>query len=314
MSADGMGQTADLTTSGSTRWAGAANTRERNFWIALACAVAFHAAFFIGVIRGKPTHLGDPTGSDQAISVSLVTEADFKSRSTVEQPPDAPPAPPPSPAQPPQPDVPKPPEPEAQLPPQPDTPQPPQPEAEKPPETQEAKQEEPKVDENAPDLFSLQDQDPAKMKSEIKPKTSSNPNKADSSKPQPKKQQKRMSELDLSTPPSMMQQPSFNGGRSAAFQRPPGITRSGLNDAFARAVIRALQQTMPQLTDMLGQVTVKILLSESGNVVDVRLLAGGKNQVLSQDVLFAARQTSYPIPPAGSNLADRTFVVTYIYD
>jgi protein TonB len=312
MSADVTGQTADLTTAGSTRWGGAANTRERNFWIALACAVAFHAAFFIGVIRGKPTNLGDPKGSDQAISVSLVTAEDFKSRSTVEQPPDAPPAPPPSPAQPPQPDAPKPPEPEAKEQPQPDVPQPPQPEAQQPPETQEAKQEDPKAESTAPDLFSLQDQNPANMKSETKPKPA--PNKAANSKPAPKKQQKRMSSLDLSTPPSMMQQPSFNGGHSAAFQRPPGITRSGLNDAFARAVIRALQQTMPQLTDTLGQATVKILLSESGNVVEVQLLAGGKNQTLSQNVLFAAKQTSYPIPPAGSNLADRTFIVTYIYD
>jgi TonB family protein len=108
--------------------------------------------------------------------------------------------------------------------------------------------------------------------------------------------------------------PSFSGGHAAAFQRPPGITRSGLNDAFARAVIRALQQTMPQLNGALGRVTVRILLSESGNVVEVRLLAGAKDTTLNQDVVFAAQQTSYPIPPAGSNLADRTFMVTYIYD
>src|SRR6185312_14822285 len=106
-----MGQTADLTTAGFARWA-PANARERNFWIALAFALLFHAAFFVGAIRSKPSHLGDPTGDDKAISVSLVTEADLKSRSTVAIPPDNPPAPPPVAAQPP-------PEPQAKQQPQP---------------------------------------------------------------------------------------------------------------------------------------------------------------------------------------------------
>jgi TonB family protein len=317
-----MGQTADLTTAGFARWA-PANARERNFWIALAFALLFHAAFFVGAIRSKPSHLGDPTGDDKAISVSLVTEADLKSRSTIAEPPDSPPAPPPAAATPPPPpETPKPPQPEAKQLPVPDTPKPPEPtpaaepSPEQPAEEQTAKQEDTKVDANAPDLLSLDDQNPAKMKSESKPKPDTAPKKATTSKAAPKKQpsQKRMSSLDLSTPPSMMQQPSMNSGRSAGFQRPPGITRSGVNDAFARAVIRALQQTMPQLNGALGRVTVRILLSESGNVVEVKLLAGAKDPSLSQDVVFAAQQTSYPIPPAGSNVADRTFMVTYVYD
>ena len=82
-----------------------------------------------------------------------------------------------------------------------------------------------------------------------------------------------------------------------------------MNDAFARAVIRALQQTMPQLTNALGRVTVRILLSENGNVVSA-LLGGAKDTALNQDVVFAAQQTSYPIPPSGSTTADRTFMVT----
>ncbi len=82
MGTERMGETADLTTAGSVRW-GSPSTRERNFWIALACAVVFHATFLISAIGSKPPHLGDPTGDDKAISVSLVTEADLKSRSTV---------------------------------------------------------------------------------------------------------------------------------------------------------------------------------------------------------------------------------------
>ena len=86
MGTERMGETADLTTAGSVRW-GSPSTRERNFWIALACAVVFHATFLISAIGSKPTHLGDPSGDDKAISVSLVTEADLKSRSTVAVPP-----------------------------------------------------------------------------------------------------------------------------------------------------------------------------------------------------------------------------------
>jgi periplasmic protein TonB len=331
MSAEGMDQTADLTTAGFARWSGTTK-RERNFWIALGCAAILHASFFIGAIASKPERLGDESGADNAISVSLVTEADLESRSTVAEPAEPPPAPLPSPAQQPQPEQPKPPEPQTKQEPQPEPPKPPEPEqqqakpedAPKPPddtkpadkpEQQVAKTEDPKAEDNAPDLFSLQEENPANMKSapKPKPKPKTETSKSSASKSSPKKHQKRLSSLDLSTPQSMMQ-PSFGSGHAAAFQRPPGITRSGLNDAFARAVIKALQQTMPQLSDVLGRVTVRIFLSESGNVIDVKLLSGAKNSSLNQDVIFAARQTSYPIPPAGSNVADRTFMVTYIYD
>ena len=116
-----MGETADLTTAGSVRW-GPSNTRERNFWIALACAAVFHASFFIGAITSEPRHLGDPTGDDKGISVSLVTEADLQSRSMVPVPADNPPAPPPVAPQPPPREAQKPPEPQAQQQPQPDVP------------------------------------------------------------------------------------------------------------------------------------------------------------------------------------------------
>ncbi len=228
--------------------------------------------------------------------------------------------------QPPQPQQP-PPEPQAQ-----DTPQPPE-EAQpdvpqdtdpaKPEPEKVAKQEDTSPDSQAPDLFSLDDQDPSKMQSsnEPKPKPTTKPEqKTEAKKPSTSKSakksaakaQKKVAALDFST---QALAPSFSGGGGgAAFQRPPGITRSGLNDAFARAVIRALQQTMPQLSNTLGRVTVRIFLSDNGDVVNVKLLAGSKDPSLNQDVVFAAKQTSYPIPPAGSNEADRTFMVTYIYD
>jgi TonB family protein len=326
-----MDQTADLTTAGFARWS-ESSRRERNFWIALACASVLHASLLIGAVNSKAKRLGAENGADNAISVSLVTEADLESRATVAEEPQPPPGPPPQPAQQPQPEKP-PPVPEAKQAPQPPEPEPPtpqeqqakvepappQPDEVKPadkPQEKAAKEEDPKAIDDASDLLSLQTENPANVKSEEKPKPKSKPKsetaKAEA-KPAPKKTQKKMASLDLSTPKNLMQ-PSFGGGRSAGLQRPPGITRSGLNDAFARGVIRALQQTMPQLMDVNGRVTIRILLSETGNVVEVRLLSGAKNSMLNQDVVFAARQTSYPIPPAGSNVADRTFMVTYIYD
>ncbi|MBA2125227.1 energy transducer TonB [Hyphomicrobium methylovorum] len=327
-----MDKIADLTTAGSVHWA-ASTQRERNFWIALGCALLLHGSAFVGAFTSKPKYIGDPSGSEKALSVSLITEADLESQTSAVEPPKPPPGAEPRPPQEAQPPQPTPPEKQVK-----EQPEPPPPEPQKEPEKQEpekaeetptkAEQEKPddakpaeqvakaedKAAETVPeDLFTLDSENPNGLKVEEKPK----PKPPQAAKTAPKKQaaqkQKRMSSLDLSTPRDMME-PSFNPGRSAAFQRPPGITRSGLNDAFARAVIRALQQTMPQLTNTYGRVTVRIFLTESGDVQEVRLLAGAKDPSLNQDVVFAARQTSYPIPPAGSNKADRTFMVTYIYD
>ena len=84
-------------------------------------------------------------------------------------------------------------------------------------------------------------------------------------------------------------------------------------DDFARGVIRALQQTMPQLREVLGRVTVRITLNDNGNIVDVQVVRPSNLADVDQAVVFAARQTSYPLPPPNSVPADRSFVVTYIY-
>lgn len=359
MTAENVGQTAGLSIAGFAPWGAGTSKRERNFYIALACAVVLHASFFISAVHngGGDKRLGAENGADDAISVSLVTEQDLKSRATVADevsPPPGPIAPtqpeqqakpqpqeppqkqqPPTPPQPeqakeePQPPEPQQPpaEPQAQDTPQPpDTPQPDVPQDSdpaKPAPEQVAKQEDTSPDSQPPDLFSLDDQDPLKLQSANEPKpkpqpkedtkhANKKPSTSKAAKKSSSKAQKKVAALDFST---QALAPSFSGGGgAAAFQRPPGITRSGLNDAFARAVIRALQQTMPQLSNTLGRVTVRIFLSDSGNVMSVKMLAGSKDSSLNQDVVFAAKQTSYPIPPAGSNEADRTFIVTYIYD
>jgi TonB family protein len=103
------------------------------------------------------------------------------------------------------------------------------------------------------------------------------------------------------------------GSRHPAVMRPPNVTRSRENSEFGRGVIRALYKTMPVSPDTLARVTVRLLLSETGNLTELQLVRSSGDPILDQNVMFAARQSSFPIPPAGATLADRTFLVTYIY-
>jgi TonB family protein len=102
------------------------------------------------------------------------------------------------------------------------------------------------------------------------------------------------------------------GGRAAAVMRPPGITRSGENDDFARGVIRALRRTMPTV-DRPGRVTIRLLLSDKGNIREVQLVRSGGDPMMDQSVVFAAKQASFPLPPVGATPADLQFLVTYVY-
>ena len=126
-----------------------------------------------------------------------------------------------------------------------------------------------------------------------------------------KPQQQSDLQLQLSLPNPQM----IPGNRGAAVARPPDITRSGENDEFGRGVIRALRQTMPSPTprDWTGRVSIRLLLSETGNLAEVRLIRSGGDPYMDQSVVFAAKQSSFPIPPAASTPSDRTFLVTYIY-
>jgi protein TonB len=332
MTADGTVQTADLDELGAERWAAAPRGREYRLWVAAACALMVHAGAIFGMLHGKPRYIGDPDGSPDTVTVSLITDADFKSKTTVpvqDSPPPAPaaqPSPPPKPPPQPEPKPPeetKPPEPTPAEQPPPEPPKPPEPE--KPPEPQKAPEPAPKdqallpsaLDEKLPDLFSKETGKAQKSEKEQKAEKAEAQKKPPppKQKTQPaKKRPQKMSKLDLSMPSSSFSAPGFAGGGSAAFARPPGITRSGANDDFARGVIRALQETMPQLRNTLGRVTVRIFLNQNGNLESVQLLRSSKNSMLDRSVVFATKQTSYPLPPGGSNVADRTFVITYIYE
>lgn len=281
MGADEIAQAAPRRPAVGRRSLAARRAQERRFWIGVACAAALHAALFIGVSLSSPSprQLGDPDASPEGISVDLVDAADLMSKETVSMPADNPPA-----------SIP-PPQPQQQQ----------QPQQEQPPAQAEP----------APAPVSV----PAPKKAVAIEKAQEQPPPPEPPKKQSKAPpaktaslQQPHDPLELSLPDSALAPP----GRSAAFARPANITRSGENDEFGRGVIRALRRTMPG-SDSLGQVTIRLFLSETGNIVEVRLVRGGGDPIMAQNVVFAAKQSSFPIPPAGSTPADRTFMVTYVY-
>jgi TonB family protein len=324
--------------------------RDRSFFISLACALCVHALIILGMLmsNGSARTLGTPEGANDAIAVEIVDGATLKD--SMEPPtPDTPPpgAQPqqtaaiqqqPQPPQPPQ-ETQPPPEPPVEPPPEPQAEATPPAEAATPPPTPQAAPpaESPPTPNpaealSAPDAPALADaptadelkqpppqeapkQEPPKeaAKEAQKAEQKKQLQKQQQAKPQqqPAKKRTQTSALDLSVPYDGAATES-DSGSSSAVQRPPGITRSGENDEFARNVIRALQKTMPRERGR-GRVTVRIVLNENGSRADVKVIQSGGNPDLDFNVAFAARGTSYPFPPKNSTLVDRTFTVTYIY-
>ena len=276
--------------------------RRFNLWL-VAVAVA-HTLLMIGFNSAAPRRIGDPSGGEDAISVALVTEADLHGHATVDDKAAGLPAlpargaqtalPPAEPASAPQPQA--------------------QPLEAVPPPAAAASQRPKAMTATEPGT------EPPPNASEAKPEQSTpHEGTAQAAKPtekatrqaKPQDAKTRTAELDLTPPPSVFAAPSGRGG--AGVERPPGITRSGENDAFARGVIRALQQTMPQLRDTFGRVTVRITLDMNGGLVSTQVVKPSQIAGLDQSVVFATRQSSFPFPPRNANSADLIFVVTYIY-
>jgi TonB family protein len=278
----------------------AGSKEDRRFYVGLALATIVHSLLFAGFAGAPPRYVGDPSGSKDAISVALVTDADLRSlamnreaaasgRQTTAVPPSASPPPPPAEAAHAQPTPPnRTPAPPPQPAPVPDTAVPETALTLKPPPE--------------PPIISEGKSEPKRTdlpKSEPPPPVR-----------QAKPERPRSAMLDL-TPPSYLSAPP--GGRSAAFARPPGITRSGENDAFARAVVSALQRTMPHLGETRGRVTVRITLGMDGELVSTQVVSPSNVAGLDRSVVFATRQTSFPFPPRNAKAADLVFLITYIY-
>jgi TonB family protein len=298
----------------------ALNRDERQFYIGLACAVVLHTLLLIGVIGFATVspdevrkRIGDKGGELEGVSIEMVTEADFRNRETVPLDGGQPPAQPSAARQPTQAAKPTPPQqqpaertPEQQQPPQ---------KAEPQPKPVQQKQTATALAKETPDLLTMPDltgkpqpreQPSEKQEQKSQPQQQHPPQPR---QPETKQQQQQQARLpDLSAPPSRP------GENYASFSRPAGITRSGENDDFARGVIRALRKTMPPGRGLLGRVTIRFLLTDNGNLQEVQLVNTTGNGALTQDVVFSSRQAYFPFPPRGATVADRTFLVTYIYE
>lgn len=286
----------------------ALNPDQRRFWIGLACAALLHAMLIAGAIRSAPRIMGEKDGSPEGISVEVIDEADYRSRTTVptrQQPPPAPPRqasePAPSPS-PPQPAA------DAADP----APAPAPAATPAPAHAQKKAATAPTIDDSVPNPLVL----PKTLDAlpEAPRKQPDAPSKHDGttgaaaapSKPRPK------TRPDLAMPSKL---PDFNfAPLSAAVGRPPGITRSGENDDFGRGVVRALRRTMPPHRGTNGRVSIRLVLNENGNIANVQIIHNSGDAYLDQSVLFASKQSSFPLPPKGSTVIDRTFLVTYIYN
>jgi periplasmic protein TonB len=282
----------------------AARTRRQPlFWIALVCAAIVHAAFIVGLARTSPRTVGDPNGNANAIDVELVDASELQSSGFAAKSGQPPPTPATRPVEPQQPEAAKP---EEATPPA----KPPElkstiaPQAEEP---QVTALPEPAAGPEPSKSVTKKENVKAEPKPEAKPETKANPQ----SKPQPKTAKPKP--LDLSVPSNLaLQSPGADDGPSAA-TRPPGITRSGENDRFGRDVIRALKKTMPPSYGTRGRVTIRIVLNQRGNIEELRMVQSAGNRDLDGDVLFSAREAVYPFPPKNASVADRTFLVTYVY-
>ncbi|MGE0023645.1 MAG: energy transducer TonB [Hyphomicrobium sp.] len=297
--------TADDTLTLDERVAPPLDRGQRAFRFALLTALLVHAAIFIEVGRSVPRAVGDKSGASDAIAVEIVSEADLRSTEAVASPPAG--APPPPAAEVPQPTPPEP-QPEAAE------PAPPEVAAKETPKQETPKQETspaefPDFETLVPDLATTPQ--PKDEPAEKPPEET----KAAEAKPEPVKPPKKAAEKKAPAAQARLTPQDFDAappGRSAGATRPPGITRSGENDDFGIAVIRALRQTMPPPRGLMGRVTVRLILTENGDLGQVIMLEPSGSQ-LDTDVVFAAKQTYFPLPPYKSTVADRTFTITYVY-
>jgi TonB family protein len=285
------------------------------FWIALACAALLHAAFIVGFGRSTPRYLGDPGGSADAIDVELVDEADLRERTTKPNRPAAPPGSPAPVSPPAAPQTPPPqPAPEVKQPPPPDKAPPPEPETAKAPETAPAPQQKQKSE--VPTLETTPQEalpDTSTPEAIIKEARKAEAKRKSAAKPAPKPAPKLPTQLDLSVPFDMTMGGTSGSDGSSSATRPSGITRSGENDRFGRDVISALKKMMPPARGMHGRVVIRLVLNERGNVANVTILESSGDRNLDHDVAFSAYQASFPFPPKGATLVDRTFRVGYTY-
>lgn len=168
------------------------------------------------------------------------------------------------------------------------------------------------IEQQRPDLLTVAPPESRSKPADRPRSRQSEPKPTEQRQPQQEQQRQRQASLDAAVP-SPDAQRIFRGNGGAAVSRPPGITRSGENDEFARRVIAALRQTMPQL-NVRGRVTVRLVISTLGNLQEVQVIENAGDGSLVPNVVFSTKQASFPIPPARASEIDRIFLIRYIYN
>lgn len=281
---------------------------DRAFRRALAAAALLHALFLVGLWEAKPRIVGDLNGTDDPITVEIMTPGEQAVPGAAAPP--ASPAPPPAP----EPDL-KPSE-TGEAPSPQTSAQPPQAVAAAPPAPSETKPQAAlpaQTLSETPDLFTLPDPSRARPDSAQAPKPQARQKPTEQRHDQGRKPPVRTSKLDLTLPDKLSVEEGAAGAYSAASTRPPNITRSPQNDEFGRGVIRALRMTMPPPLGTSNQVTIRFVLTEQGNILEVKVIRPSADPSFDRSVVYSAMQASFPLPPGGSTEPDRTFIVTYIY-
>lgn len=280
------------------------------FTVAIIAALTLHAAALALGLVTPPRHvLGDESGSPDGVTVEIADPSELSGRPAQ---PAAPPAqPPPAMTQ-------------AQTPPEPAPAQPAP--AEAAPDLKPSTQEDaPAPVAEAPAKEAAAEPPPAAPAAalddpnlfKIQPKTEATPSPQPAAQPKSAKQQKpakpeKPAQLSMTVPTPSFTSSNDLSGRSAGVSRPPGITRSGLNDEFGRGVVRALRQTMPP-NGRSAQATVRFVLSADGNLLEVALVQSSGDAALDRSVVFAVKQANFPIPATNLTALDRQFRVTYVY-
>lgn len=95
--------------------------------------------------------------------------------------------------------------------------------------------------------------------------------------------------------------------RAAAAPSPGAIK------AFARGVVEALGRSRPKglVLPAKGTVRVAFAVAAGGGLDFVRIAASSGSRVLDDTAVGAVRRTSFPVPPAGMDLLQRTYEVPY---
>lgn len=268
-----------------------ARPQDRVFWIGFSVAALLHVAMIVGIAQSSSSRqMGERDGDPDAMTVDVIDASELPGKPVQPTPP-----------------APK----QASIPPAPQ-PQPPQEQVTPAPPTPPAPPVEATPPEPAPKAMKKAAPMPAEKEGLFPPtapaESQPTPPKAQRRPQQPAQpQHKSGGPLSMAIPDV----PIF--GNSAGVGRPADITRSGENDEFGRGVVRALRKTMPDPDGITGRVTIRLLLTQTGNIEEAQLVRSGGNSKLDQLVVFAARQSSFPIPPANSTKSDRTFLVTYVY-